>query len=134
MNRIAGWVGRAAVLAIFSVGVVVLLLWLAGKFASKVPSQNPTAPTRAFDAEQRLAPVLLKQLPLSESAVGSIRAVHETTIGSKLLARVVEVNLKAGQKVQTGDVLIRLDDTDLRAKLQQANGGGGGGGPPSGGR
>ena len=56
----------------------------------------------------------------SESAVGTIRAVHETSIGSKLLARVVEVNLKAGQKVQTGDVLIRLDDTDLRAKLQQA--------------
>ena len=52
--------------------------------------------------------------------MGTIRAVHETTIGSKLLARVVEVNLKAGQKVHAGDVLIRLDDTDLRAKLQQA--------------
>ena len=51
---------------------------------------------------------------------GTIRAVHETSIGSKLLARVVEVNLKAGQKVKAGDVLVRLDDTDLRAKLQQA--------------
>jgi RND family efflux transporter MFP subunit len=60
------------------------------------------------------------RLPLSESAVGTIRAVHETSIGSKLLARVVEVNLKAGQKVQAGDVLVRLDDTDLKAKLQQA--------------
>jgi RND family efflux transporter MFP subunit len=60
------------------------------------------------------------RLPLHESAVGTIRAVHETTIGSKLLARVVEVHLKAGQKVEAGDVLIRLDDTDLRAKLQQA--------------
>ena len=109
-----------AILAIFSVGVVVLLLWLAGKFAPKVPSQHPTTPTHALNAEQRLVPVLLKQLPLSESAVGTIRAVHETTIGLKLLARVVEVNLKAGQKVQAGDVLIRLDDTDLRAKLQQA--------------
>ena len=36
------------------------------------------------------------------------------------MARVVEVNLKAGQKVHAGDVLIRLDDTDLRARLQQA--------------
>ena len=52
--------------------------------------------------------------------MGTVRAVHETTIGSKLLARVVEVNLKAGQKVKAGDVLLRLDDTDLRAKLQQA--------------
>ena len=60
------------------------------------------------------------RLPLSESAVGTIRAVHETTIGSKLLGRVVEVNLKAGQKVKAGDILVRLDDTDLRAKLQQA--------------
>ena len=46
--------------------------------------------------------------------------MHETTIGSKLLARVAEVNLKAGQKVKAGDILVRLDDTDLRAKLQQA--------------
>jgi RND family efflux transporter MFP subunit len=52
--------------------------------------------------------------------VGTIRAVHETSIGSKLLARVVEVNLKAGQKVKAGEVLVQLDDTDLRARLQQA--------------
>ena len=52
--------------------------------------------------------------------MGTIHAVHEISIGSKLLARVVEVNLKAGQKVQRGEVLLRLDDADLRAKLQQA--------------
>jgi RND family efflux transporter MFP subunit len=58
-------------------------------------------------------------VPITESAVGTIRAVHETSIGSKLLARVMEVDLKAGEKVKKGDVLIRLDDSDLRAKLQQ---------------
>ena len=99
INHLVRWVGRAAILAIFGVGVTVLLLWLAGKFAPKVPSHNPTTPNHALGVEQRLVPVLLKQLPLSETAVGSVRAVHETTIGSKLLARVVEVNLKAGQKV-----------------------------------
>jgi RND family efflux transporter MFP subunit len=36
------------------------------------------------------------------------------------LARVIEVNLKAGQPVENGDVLVRLDDADLRAKLRQA--------------
>jgi RND family efflux transporter MFP subunit len=81
-----------------------------------------TATTRsqASNVEGRLAPARLVRLPLTESAVGTIRAVHETSIGSKLLARVMEVNLKAGQKVQEGDVLIRLDDADLRAKFQQA--------------
>jgi RND family efflux transporter MFP subunit len=120
MNHVARWVGRTVIVAIFGVGVVVLLLWLAGWFAPKVPSESPATPTAALNVGQQRVPVLLKQLPVSESAVGSIRAVHETTIGSKLLARVVEVNLKAGQKVQTGDILIRVDDTDLRAKLQQA--------------
>ena len=61
-----------------------------------------------------------KGVPYSESAMGTIHAVHETSIGSKLLARVVAVNLTAGQKVQKGQVLVRLDDADLRAKLQQA--------------
>ena len=52
--------------------------------------------------------------------MGTIRAVHEIAVGSKLLARVVEVNIKAGQEVKANDVLVRLDDTDLRAKLEQA--------------
>ena len=82
--------------------------------------KNVAAQPQGLNVEGQLVPVRLILLPLSESAVGTIRAVHETTIGSKLLARVVEVNLKAGQKVQAGDVLVRLDDTDLQAKLQQA--------------
>jgi membrane fusion protein, multidrug efflux system len=118
--RWARWIGQTAVLVAFGAGVVVLLLWLAGKFSPKVPTEGATARAQASDVRGRLVPVRLERLPLSESAVGTIRAVHETSIGSKLLARVVEVNLKAGQKVQTGDVLIRLDDADLRAKLQQA--------------
>ena len=67
-----------------------------------------------------VAEVRLVRLPLVETAVGTIRPVHETTIGAKLLARVVEVNLKAGQVVKAGDVLVRLDDTDLQAKRRQA--------------
>ena len=111
---------RTLVVLGFIAGVVMLLLWLAGKFAPKVPEGNLAAQSSKSTFEGRLVSVLLVRLPLSESAIGTIRAVHETSIGSKLLARVVEVNLKAGQKVHTGDVLIRLDDTDLRAKLQQA--------------
>jgi RND family efflux transporter MFP subunit len=114
------WGGRVVFLLAFAVGVVVLMLWLAGRFSPKVPTQPATALSQPSDISGNVAPVRLIRLPLSESAVGTIRAVHETSIGSKLLARVLEVNLKAGQKVHAGDVLVRLDDTDLRAKLQQA--------------
>jgi RND family efflux transporter MFP subunit len=114
------WGGRIVVLLAFAAGVIILMLWLAGKFAPKVPAKPTTPPSQSSDVKGNVEPVRLVRLPRYESAVGTVRAVHETTIGSKLLARVMEVNLKAGQKVHTGDVLVRLDDTDLKAKLQQA--------------
>ena len=114
------WGGRLVVLAAFAAGVVVVMLWLAGRFAPKVPATLAGAPAQAAEINGNVEPVRLVRLPLYESAVGTVRAVHETTIGSKLLARVMEVNLKAGQKVHAGDILVRLNDTDLEAKLQQA--------------
>lgn len=116
----ARWVGRGAILLGFALGVVLLMLWLSGRFSPKIPMRTGASVGRPEPRAGQTAPVRRIRLPLTESAVGTIQAVHQTSLGSKLLARVVEVNLKAGQKVNTGDVLVRLDDTDLQAKLQQA--------------
>ncbi len=112
------WVSGVAVAVGFTAGVIVLLLWLAGTFDRKVPMNAAQAGVPEFKG--RTTPVRQVEIPRFESAVGTIRAVRETNIGSKLLAKVLEINLKAGQKVQKGDVLARLDDTDLRARVQQA--------------
>jgi RND family efflux transporter MFP subunit len=113
-------IGRLTILLAFAAGVVVLMLWLAGRFSPKVPVDAGSSPAAESAAGAPTAAVRRIRLPRSESAVGTIRAVHETSIGSKLLARVVEVHLKAGQRVRKDEVLVRLDDTDLRAKLRQA--------------
>jgi RND family efflux transporter MFP subunit len=118
-QRWVAWGGRAATLLVFTVGVTVLLLWLAGKFAPKVSLSAERVSASVDKIPGIVEEVRLVRLPLVETAIGTIRPVHETTIGSKLLARVVEVNLKAGQKVQQGVVLLRLDDTELRARLKQ---------------
>lgn len=113
---------RAALTAVaFGALVIVLLLYLAGRFSPKVPvatslSEAATGPSTL----PRLAHVRMVELPLTETAVGSIRAVHETTLGAKITARVMAVNLKAGQIVKKGDVLVQLDDKDLQARFQQA--------------
>jgi RND family efflux transporter MFP subunit len=115
------WLLTPMLFLVFAAGVVVLLLWLAGKFTPKVSTvaQASDAPQARPIASQVIkAP--LQTVPMSESAVGSIRAVHETSIASRILARVLEVNLKAGQVVHKDQVQLRLDDVDLRAKLQQA--------------
>ena len=120
LSKWARWGGRIAVLLAFAAGVIVLTLWLAGKFAPKVPATPTTPLSQSSDVKGNVEPVRVVRLPLYESAVGTVGAVHETTIGSRLLSRVLEANLMAGQKVRKGDVLVRLDDTDLKAKLQQA--------------
>ena len=119
-KQLIRWVGRGAVLLGFTAGVAVLLFWLAGRFSPKVPVNAVGEQAGASRIAGEVVEVRMVSLPLSESAVGTIRAVHEMAIGSKLLARVMEVNLKAGQEVKANDVLFRLDDTDLRAKLEQA--------------
>lgn len=113
------WIGRLAVLLGFAAGVILIMLKLAGKFDSKVPTAGES-PAAQAKIDGTVVAAELKPVARTESAVGSIRAVHETSIGAKLLARVIEVKIKAGQAVHQGDVLIRLDDTDIQPQLKQA--------------
>lgn len=118
-KQLVNWIRIVVVIGGFAVVVAVPLLYLAGTFSPKVP-QSPGGPGQVAHPRGQAVSVEQVALPVVESAVGTIRAVREMAIGSKLLARVVEVNLRAGQEVKTDDVLVRLDDTDLQAKLQQA--------------
>ncbi len=115
LTRILSRLGLVAALA---AGLAGLLLVLAGVFRAKVPTEH-AAPSRASPAELPLAEVRLLRRPRFETAVGTIRAVHEAAVASKLLARVTEVRVKAGQPVTRDEVLVRLDDNDLRARLKQ---------------
>jgi RND family efflux transporter MFP subunit len=109
----AGLLGAAA-------GLIGLLLVLAGVFEPKV-GHDPTGPRPiAGTVRGPVAEVRLVRRSREETAVGSVRPVHEAAVASKLLARVVEVNVTAGQTVTEGDVLVRLDAADLEARLKQA--------------
>jgi RND family efflux transporter MFP subunit len=46
--------------------------------------------------------------------------VHEAAVASKILARVTEVRVKAGQSVAAGDVVVLLEDSELQARRKQA--------------
>lgn len=102
-----------------SAGVVVLLMMFAGVFTKKVPDAN-TPSLRSLDKNTQTVAVRLIQRPRFETAVGSIEPIHQTLLASKILAKVIEVNVSAGQNVVAGDVLVRLADDDLKSRVQQA--------------
>ncbi len=53
------------------------------------------------------------------SATGALSAQDNVDISSKITGRIVEVLVKENQHVNAGDVLVRLDDTSLKATLAQ---------------
>ncbi len=118
----SGWVWKIAAAAGFAVVVVLLLMWLKGVFSRKIDTTR--TPVLASDGRPvggaRLVAALIRREPRIESAVGTVQAVHAAAVASKLLAKVLAVNVQAGQAVKKDDVLVQLDDADLRALWEQA--------------
>jgi len=54
-------------------------------------------------------------------ASGYVVARRQATVSSKITGKVFEVLIEEGQRVAAGEVLARLDDSNSRARLQQAD-------------
>lgn len=113
------WLTQWLVAIIGTVAVTVLLMFLAGVFSPKVVPEATAVRRPLPDAAQIVAARLIK-VPRYETAVGTIEPIHQSSVASKILAKVVEVNVTAGQRVEEGDVLVRLNDDDLQSRLKQA--------------
>ena len=56
----------------------------------------------------------------SLDASGYVVARRQATLTAKIQGKVLEVNFEEGQKVKAGDIVARLDDSNLQASLRQA--------------
>lgn len=110
---------RTAILAIIGLAVLVIVIaWLSGAFEEKVSPGRGAVIAAAIEGP--IADVEVRTVPRITRAVGTVRAVHETAIGSRLLSHVEKVHVTAGQAVAKGSVLIELDKADLEARRHQA--------------
>jgi HlyD family secretion protein len=55
------------------------------------------------------------------TATGYIEAERKADLSPKITSRITELNVTEGSRVKTGDVIARLDSTDLAAQLAEAN-------------
>ena len=56
------------------------------------------------------------------NATGYIVAHHEIEVASKVVGRVAGIGVEKGDRVKAGQVLVRLEDDEYRAQLEQAKG------------
>lgn len=100
------WIALVLVLVLLLAGASVL--WLKGARAIEVR----TAPVRESAVVGNERTVL--------NASGYVTARREATVSSKVTGKVIEVLIEEGMKVQEGQVLARLDDTNVKTSLRLA--------------
>ncbi len=110
-----GWFGRLAVSGmLLSAGALAAACSAGGAEQDRPPrAEVGAAPVRVVRARlERVARPLIYS--------GSLEPAARVTVASKLLARVEEILIDTGQRVQGGQRLVRLDARDLDAALARA--------------
>lgn len=105
---------RFGIVAVLVLGV--MLAYFAGVFHTKVKSSGAAEPERRPGEA-----VIVRAQPeaVTEAVPGTVQATDATLIGSRIIASVVRVNVRAGARVTQGDLLVELDDQALQAALEQ---------------
>ncbi|MGN6235177.1 efflux RND transporter periplasmic adaptor subunit [Dyella sp.] len=103
------WVilGTLALIAVI-VGIKVLLVM---RMIHSMPQPGPVTVSTVKAAEQPWQPAL--------NAVGTLRAANGADLAAEVAGLVTDVNLKSGQEVKKGQLLVQLRDGDEVAQLQQ---------------
>lgn len=109
---------KKLLLALVAITVLLLLVAaMAGYFTDKIePGINDT---QVLDTSAAVL-VHAESGSVSEPVPASVEAKEATVISSRLMARITAINVRAGDYVEQGQLLLELEKTDLQARSQQA--------------
>lgn len=104
----------------FKLSLISLSLILAACNQQEVPKTTASEPKKIELIPQDLIPVKEGSLAAQTAFTGTIRAVQQSSIQAQVSATATAVTADVGQKVQKGQVLVRLNNQDNAARLAQA--------------
>lgn len=105
------------------IGGVVLfaaVAMLSGMCGERIGPDDAPSAGRAAAAEGDAAEVVEERAMAYEEVSGTIFSARHTTISSKILARIDSIPVRAGDEIEAGAVVVRLDSRDLGARLAAA--------------
>jgi HlyD family secretion protein len=102
-------------------GVVIFLLLGAGRYYLQHANQ-PLEVEIVRVAEAGPGGAAGNQGDVILNATGYIIAAHKIQVASKVVGRVAWIGVDKGDRVKEGEVIVRLEDDEYRAQLQQAKG------------
>ncbi|MCX2979694.1 efflux RND transporter periplasmic adaptor subunit [Halieaceae bacterium IMCC14734] len=112
-KRVANWIVPVLAIAL----LLLVVLWMAGLFSSRI---EPATVALTSASTSDLWRVESQSVSLTESVPATLEARQSTDISSRILARIENIEVRSGDMVERGQVLISLEQSDLRSRTAQA--------------
>ena len=109
---------RIAVAALLILLCVAGALYLSGYVGARSAAPAPKAAAALELLPRDVAEAAVQPLQRSIPLTGTIQPLNQTEIKSQQAAEIQEVLVREGEPVEKGQVLAKLDATDLEAKLR----------------
>jgi RND family efflux transporter MFP subunit len=104
-----------------SVVVVLLALGLAGCRGEHPAAAQDTVRAQAPPPrEVRVVPAAGRELPRIVTATGTLAAEEQVTLSARVAGRVETIEVDLGSRVRRGQPIARLDQTDFKLRVEQA--------------
>lgn len=103
-------------LAVLAAGVVILVTGLGISGCSEDPPPSPERTTVKVETQV----VAQATVPAYISALGTVEAVDESVLSTKLMGRIESMDVGEGDRVAKGQILASIDASDVRAQVSQA--------------
>ena len=101
-------------------GLILLLVWMQGGFTAKVQPGTAQAAEKGEPVSGPTAKVIFKEIDETMLWPGTVTARTVAQISSKVPARILAVNVYPGDVVKAGQIVARLDATELQSRVNQA--------------
>ena len=108
-------------LALGLAGLYLLVAWAGGSFIDKIPpGRVEAAEGITLPPEAETVTAVRQETAMPIDIVGTVASAEIINLGSRLSAYVKSVSASAGDRVKKGQVLITLDDREIRQQLSAA--------------
>src|SRR3981081_788934 len=104
----------------FAVFAFLLSTTSCGGSKANVRNDNANASAQPAAVEVTTAPAIVRDLPRFFEATGSLTGDEQTDVTPSIAGKVVSVAVDLGSYVRQGQTIVRLDDVDLKLRVEQA--------------
>ncbi|MFZ9296875.1 MAG: efflux RND transporter periplasmic adaptor subunit [Hylemonella sp.] len=118
MKRSIKWVLALLVLSLLAVGIYRLASKRQGQ--GKVLPATQSAQSLVELANSDVMTIQAIELTLSQPVSGSIKALNSAFVKARVAGELQELTLREGERVQAGQLLARIDPTEMQARLRQS--------------